>query len=391
MPRSHHLLAVCALANAGGVIAWLPLLALLLPARVEAVAGAGRIALLSAVTVAGLSAASVAGIAFGWLSDRNVARGGTRRQGLVLGLALLAAAYGAMALAASPRALVAAIVAVQVAINATLAPLFALFAEEVDDAHKGALGGLFALAQPGAAATGALLVAAPVPEAARFLLVPLASALLLAPLLAYGGALVAAPHTAITPRRRDLAVASAARLLLQVAGGLLASYLLYYLESVLPAGAPPPLRDTATLLTAAALAPVPLALIAGRWSDQVARRKPFLVGAALVAAAGLVAMAAADGWWPAVLAFGVYAAGSTVFLSLHAGFALQLLPDPRHRGRDIGLYNLSNTLPALAAPALAWTLATPHDFSALLLVLAALSVAGAAIVLLIREPAQRAQ
>jgi predicted MFS family arabinose efflux permease len=77
--------------------------------------------------------------------------------------------------------------------------------------------------------------------------------------------------------------------------------------------------------------------------------------------------------------------GSSVFLSIHSGFAMQLLPSAKNRGRDLGLINLTNTLPALLGPALAWALATPHDFGPVMLLLAALTVIGGALVLGIRQ------
>ena len=87
-------------------------------------------------------------------------------------------------------------------------------------------------------------------------------------------------------------------------------------------------------------------------------------------------MAAADGWRVGAIGFGLYAIGSGVFLPLHAAFSMQLLPDPRHRGRDLGLLNLTNTLPSLLGPLLTWMLATPRDFGALMFVLAALALGG---------------
>ncbi|KTT69432.1 hypothetical protein NS319_10530 [Sphingomonas sanguinis] len=60
-----------ALANIGGVIAYWPLLTLLVPMRVEVVSPDERIALLSLIAVAGAVAASGANILFGWLSDRS--------------------------------------------------------------------------------------------------------------------------------------------------------------------------------------------------------------------------------------------------------------------------------------------------------------------------------
>ena len=49
---------------------------------------------------------------------------------------------------------------------------------------------------------------------------------------------------------------------------------------------------------------------------------------------------------------------------------MQLLPNPHHRGRDLGLLNLANTLPSLLGPPLAWVFATPHDFVGVMLALA---------------------
>ena len=64
---------------------------------------------------------------------------------------------------------------------------------------------------------------------------------------------------------------------------------------------------------------------------------------------------------------------------------MQLLPDPRHRGRDLGLINLTNTLPALIGPLLTWALATPHDFRAVMLTLAGLTLLGGLLVPAIRH------
>ena len=96
-------------------------------------------------------------------------------------------------------------------------------------------------------------------------------------------------------------------------------------------------------------------------------------------------MAGATDFAAAALCFGLFSVGSAVFLALHSAFATQLLPNPHHRGRDLGVLNLTNTLPALLGPLLAWTLATPDDFDAVMLVLAALAICGGLLILAIRE------
>lgn len=387
--RSRTFLGVMALANVGGVIAYLPLLTLLLPIKVERLSGDARIGLFTATVVAGAIAASLSNILFGWLSDRSVARGGGRRGWVAGGLVATAISYAGIALASTPTALVVAVVAFQAAVNALLSPMMAIMAEEVPDAQKGIGGGLLALGNPVASGVSALLVGqALLLEGGRFAAVPVLVAACMMPLLLTGRR-SAAPRDARSAdaplARRDLVLAGVARLLVQIAGVVTQTYLLYYFESVttLAEWAMLPAR-IGHLLVVAFLIPLPLALLLGRLSDLTRRRKPALLLAALVAAAGLVGMALASNWPSGAAAFAVYAMGSSVFVALQAGVAMLLLPDPRHRGRDLGLLNLANTLPSLLGPPLAWLLATPRDFAGVMLVLAMLTAGGGLAMLAVR-------
>lgn len=380
-----------ALASAGGVIGFLPLLTLLLPLKVEAIAGAGRIGLLTTTVIAGAVAASLANILFGWLSDRSVARGGGRRPWLAGGLIATACSYVLVAAATTSLGIVLAIVAFQVAINAVLAPLLAMMAEEIPDAHKGLAGGLLSLGNPLASALSAVLVGLKtLDEPSRLAIVWVALAACILPVLLARLPLMVSASPAAgerhqRPVRGDLLAAWAARLVVQIAGNVLFLYLFYYFESMAPATAPATLAPRiGALLTAAFIVPLPIAVLLGRLSDRSGRRKPYLLVAAAAAACGLVGMALAQDWTMAAVAFGLYASGSAVFLALHAGFAMQLLPDPQHRGRDLGVLNLTNTLPALIGPLLTWHLATPRDFDLLMLVLALLTLGGGLTMLAVR-------
>lgn len=387
--RPAWFLLAFALANMGGVIAYLPLLTLLLPLKIHAIAGDARIPLLSLTAILGAIAASAANVLFGWLSDRSVARGGGRRRWVAGGLVATAASYVLVASASTAVAIVAAVVLFQVAVNAVLAPLLPIMADEVPDARKGLAAGLIALGNPVAALISALLVADErLANSTRLTVVPLLAALALLPLLLLrgdAGAVETAPATAPLLPRRDLLIAAVARLLMQLATAALSLYLLYVFESIAPGERQLVLaRQVGTLLTICYVIPLPLALLVGRWSDRVGRRQPFLVGAGSVAVVGLGTMALAGGTTAAAIGFATYSVGSAVFLALHSAFALQLLPDPRRRGRDLGLLNLTNTLPALLGPLLTWTLATPRDFALLLTVLAVLTALGTGTVTLVR-------
>lgn len=387
--RSPGFLGAVALANAGGVIAYLPLLTLLLPLKVEGLSGEARIGVFTATVFAGAIAASISNVLFGWLSDRSVARGGGRRAWMAGGVAATAASYGGLIVAATPVALVAALVAFQIAVNALLAPMMAIMAEEVPDGQKGVAGGLFALGGPLASIVSTVLVGqATLTEATRFAILPAAVAACIAPLLLARARVAVAdrdPRGDVRASRRDLIVAGVARLFVQIAGVVTQTYLLYYFESIVPAAERAGLPGRiGHLLTIAFIVPLPAALILGRLSDLTRRRKPAILLAALIAAAGLAGMALARGWPAGAAAFVVYTLGSSVFVALNAGVAMQLLPNPRHRGRDLGLLNLANTLPSLLGPPLAWVFATPHDFVGVMLALAVLAVGGGLTMLCVR-------
>lgn len=387
--RGMGFILLVALANAGGVIAFLPLLSLLLPVRIAEIAGEARIGLFTATVIAGAIAASLSNIAFGWASDRTRARGGGRRRWVIVGLILLALSFAAVALAQTAAAIILAIILFQIAVNALLAPLFAIMADEVPGTQMGLAGGLIALGSPLASAVGAVMIALALPGAGAQLAFIVAMVLICVVPLLRVPSVVAAPVASATPPRlagRDLAVAWLSRLLVQIAGNVLSLYLVYYFVSIDPdLSAAKQVGPIGQLMTIAYLLPLPVAVLLGRWSDRVGRRKPFLVAAAGVAALGLLGLAVARDWSVAASAFALYAMGSSVFLSIHSGFAMQLLPSAANRGRDLGLINLTNTLPALIGPALAWALSTPRDFGPVMLLLAAFTLLGGALVLGIRQ------
>lgn len=371
------LLATYALANAGGVTAYLPLLTLLLPLKAAAISPDARIGLLASLALAGAVAASASNIVFGWLSDRTAAAGGTRRGWIVVGGLLTAIAYLGIWTADDPVALVTAVVAFQVAVNAVLAPLAAIMADEVPDARKGLLTGLLALANPLAAAAGSAIVAIRSGEAERLALICGLSVALLVPLLlapARRSASRDPTHLRRSAGRRDFLLAWIARLLVQTGGVVVSGFALFYFQSLAGATSAGGLAAAVGgLLATAHLAAAPIAVLAGMVSDRKGTRRPFLLTAAFLAMAGLASMALADGWAWAAAGLVVYICGSTAFLALNTALAMELLPSEARQGRDLGLLNLANTLPSLIGPSLAWLLAPSGDFRTLLLVLVALT------------------
>jgi MFS family permease len=388
--RDTRFLLLFALANAGGVVAYVPLLTLLLPARVAALAGGAQIEWLAAATLAGAFAASVGNIVFGWASDRV----GSRRLWAAAGLCLTVASYASLSGVGTLPELVLAVVLYQLVLNMLLAPLAAWAADVVPDDRKGLLGGWLA-AGPLLGALASIIVTLPAGACfeLRLAAVCLLVLVLTGPLLlwrAAKGNLPGAPVQIIRERRvrgLDLLLLWCARLLVQIAGSVLFGFLLYYFQS-LPDE--PPEASIAQLSALALLIALPVSLLCGRLSDRLGRRKRFLVGAALMAAAGLSVMAATTQVAASAAGYVIFMSALSMFLSLHAGYAMQLLPSAQHRGRDLGILNLTNTIPAVIAPVLAVWLVPGRGFGSLLALLAGFMLLAACCILFVRSDAQRA-
>ena len=346
------LLVAYALAWAGGCVAYTPFLTVLLPQRLTSLAGSADVRWLALVSTIGALAASLSNIFWGWLSDRL----GSRLGLVALGLLAFAGANIAVARSSTAPILLIAIVAWQLSLNLFLAPLAAFAADWVPSTQIGSLGGLLAFG-PGIAALSILGVAL-VPSVLEFQLafVVVATTAAAVPLLLMRKRVLARTTLAraansVPNSKQTLAHLWFARLTVQVAEGLLFVFLYYALRQL--SGGELSLGRYALTNVMAQLCAIPVALIVGRQSDRSGRRKkPLLVMIALIAL-GLGTMASAQAWTQAVIGYVLFLIGSNCFLSLHSTFAMQQLSNPQSYGRDLGIFNLTNTLPALITPLLA--------------------------------------
>ena len=383
--QSTRFLLLYALASAGGAIAYVPFLTLLLPARMAELAGAADVEWLGYSTFLGAVAASVGGIVFGWLSDLTGGRRGWIAGGLVLATLLLLA----VPLAKDVTTLVAIIIAWQLALNMMLGPLAAWGGDLVPDEQKGLLGGLLAFSPALGAWSGALVTLPGVVSLEQRLAV-IAALMALAILPAL---LIGRPRPFSDLMRLDEADEAAkrpaqpavrmwlARLLVQIAEAALFAYLYFWFRSIDPAMGD---NEKAGIFSLALTIAVPVALFAGRWADRTGRPFAPLILAAALTSVGLVGMALADDAASAKAAYLGFGIATTAFLSLHSGQMLRVLPRPERRGRDLGLFNLTNTIPSLIMPWLTISLVPGFGFSTLFLLLAGL--AGCAVLLLATLP-----
>lgn len=374
-------LALFALAAAGGAVGYVPLLTVLLPQRIAELQGGEDVAALAQVTFLGAVMASIANIAVGWLSDRS----GARRAWIAVGLVASNALLIAVGEARSVSELIVLVMIWQVALNLMLSPLMAWAGDCFPDSQKGVLGGALALSPALGALAGSLVTYAGLvdPGARLWLVAVIVSALVLPALLLGRGRVRPALMIPAASGRDALGIGDrvvlrmwTARLLVQVAEGGMFVFLLYWLRSLAPDY---PENGAANIFSAVLVCAVPVSLLAGRWSDRHGRPVLPLVAMAVLCALGMLAMAAASTLGLAIAGYVLFAIAAAIFLSLHASQTLRVLPAPQHRGRDLGLFNLTNTVPGMVMPWLTVLLVPSFGYGALFVLFAGLSLTSAAL------------
>ncbi|MGW1608634.1 MFS transporter [Streptomyces sp. NPDC002285] len=388
--------AALSLANVAIWVGWYGPLQLLLARQAEDFApgtGMSKETLLAWVTGVGAVVSLLANPFFGALSDRTTARWGRRTPWIVAGAAGGALSLLLLAGAGGLWAMAVGWCLVQLTLNASFAAVTAAVPDQVPRLQRGVVGGWLGAAQILGAVVGTGLATAAGGIAAGYAACAVfAVAGVLPYVLRYRDLkLAAADRPAwswnsfargfwLSPRRHpDFGWAWLTRFLINLSNALVILYLLYYLRDRLHHDDP---EQGVLILTAVnSVTLVATVVVGGAWSDRVGRRKPFVMwsGVLMAAATGLLA-----GWqtWPsAIVVAALLGLGLGVFMSVDFALMTDVLPTARDRGKDLGVINVANALPQVAAPALAAPIVTHlGGYRMLYLVAAAAGLAGAVLV-----------
>ena len=391
--QSRRFLYLYALAVAGGAVAYVPFLTILLPNHVTTLGKGQALGLMAYTTFAGAVTASLANIAFGWASDRT----GSRRPWVWGGLVLCTLLLPAMQFATTPIALIGLIVAWQASLNMMLAPLAAWAGDCVPNSQKGLLGGLLAFAPALGALSGASVTTPGLADPAeRLTAVALLVLAMVSPVLLFGRPL---PMPELMARESNampdddkgqwtpMATMWLARLCVQIAEASLFAFLLLWFRSVAPDFSD---HDAASIFAAVLCGAVVFALVAGRWSDKAERPILPLIAGAAISAVGLLIMALATSLPMAIAGYVIFSLASGIFLALHSSQTLRVLPAFNTRGRNLGFFNLTNTVPSLVMPWLTMAMVPDYGFKALFLLLAGLALLACLILIPMDQAGRRA-
>jgi MFS family permease len=156
----------------------------------------------------------------------------------------------------------------------------------------------------------------------------------------------------ISPRRYpDFGYTLLSRVLVNLGNALGTTLLLYFLMFGLGRGATA--EDDLLLLTLVYMVFfIVSALLVGRLSDRLGRRRVFVSIASYLQAVAALILAFVPDFGVAIVAAGLLGLGYGSFMAVDQALATQVLPDAHSRGKDLGIMNIATAVPQAVAPLL---------------------------------------
>ncbi|MEU1518979.1 MFS transporter [Streptomyces sp. NPDC005811] len=342
---------------------------LLLALHLDAIVGVGAATAFGVITGFGALVAILSSPVAGRISDRTRSRLGRRRPWMLIG-----SMFGALALVAVPFTtevwqIVLLWCGVQMACTFQRAASSALVADQVVEERTGRVTGLLGLAAASGPLVGlAVANAAPAGRAGQWLAVALfalgatsvAFLLLREPRSDSSGSPLNLRTVATAfwfdPRRHPaFAWAWIVRFLITCAYAS-STYSTFFLMERFDTNAQE-LSRVVLLLGLLTISCVAVSCVAaGYLSDWVRRQKPFVAFSGVLAAAALVLMAWAQNMTLIYVGVAVMGISMGTFLAVDLAVCVRVLPSRTDSARDLGIFNVANSLPdslvPLAAPVL---------------------------------------
>ncbi|MBA8816295.1 MFS family permease [Microbacterium halimionae] len=348
------------LAMVGIAIGWYGPIQVLLPAQAQAIAPAGREALLAVVTGSGAAASMIANPLWGVLSDRLRLRRGSRTPVIIIGLVVAVVGLVILSAAQTPAPMVIGWVIAQAGLNGPFAVLAALIADRVPEERRGVVGSLFGVAQLAGTVAGTLIAVALGEGAWGYAAIAIAVPLLAVPLLAFperSAPAVVQVESAPRQRLRDIGIprpfvaAFVLRFLMNLVSALGLLYLYYFLSARTGVD---DVGEWVLILTLiyVVIAGV-VAVVGGMIADRLRARRAVAAVAAVILAVGALVFVFAGSAPAIVAAVAAFGAGYGLYLSIDIAIVTDALPDPHTRATFLGVANIASTAPQVLAPVVA--------------------------------------
>jgi MFS family permease len=305
---------------------------------------------------------------FGRMSDRTSSRLGMRRPWMVIGVVGGTLGVAIVSFAPNTPAVLLGWCIAQLFFNAMLASLAAVLPDQVPASQRGTVSGVLGVCLPIAAVSGTYIVKLFTGHQVATFLVPCATGgffiLLFAGVLkdrhlAKGDRPVWSMREFATtfyvkPRTSpDFAWAFVSRFMFLMAYALLTTYEAYYLLQKIGSAVADVPQQIFLGTVVQGIVIVAASLIGGHLSDRTGRRKIFVCTAAIVYGLAMFALAMASNFNGFLVGMAISGLGFGVFAAVDLALVVDVLPNPGHNAKDLGVFNIAGALPFSLAPALA--------------------------------------
>lgn len=391
---------VVTLVNLGTFVAFFGPIQVLLATQAEAFNPDRKEAILALATGCGAAVSMISNPLFGALSDRTRSRFGRRVPWIAAGSVVGAAALIFLAGAPSIAAMVIGWCVVQAAVNAMLAAITAVLPDLVPHSQRALVGGFFGLGQTlgvlvgvglaiafggfraGYIACAIFLVLSVIPYVLRSRDTPMTEIRDDSPGLA-----AFLRSFWISPREHpDYAWAWGTRFLVNLGNAIATLYLLFYLDDEV--GLKDPETGLFILIALYSVVVAVTAVLAGRLSDRLGKRRIFVVIAGIVIAIATLILAFVPTWGAALVAASILGVGFGAFMAVDIAIITEVLPSAGDRGKDLGVINIANAMPQVLAPVIAAPIVTVMGgYQVLYVVAAIIGVIGSTAVVRIKSVA----
>lgn len=357
--------------------------------------GADKVGSLAVLTTIGAVIAVVSTVVAGAWSDRTRSRFGRRNPWILGGAVVSATGLALTGVLTWFPAQIVTFALFQGGLNTMLAAVGALLPDRVAGSALGRASAYAGLGYLVGTAIGGIAASAAIGVPARGLMIvpwTMVVAALLLVLLVRGRSSLnmpvrttMPPRSLLPPRDRDFLLAFAGRFCVILGLTVIVFYQLYVFTDFLRV-------DTGTAARHIALGTVLLggsALIAtvggGLLSDRLGRRRPLVVLASLLIAAGAVPVVVAPSVGSLMGFYVVAGAGYGLYLAVDQALMVQVLPTSGAEAKELGMLSVANSAPSVVAPPIAAAVVSVLGFHALFLCTVALAVLGGGCVALIRR------
>lgn len=322
---------------------------------------------LGVILATGAFVALVSAPVCGALSDRTRSRFGRRRPWLLGGLAV--SAVGLIILGTAPNLLLLGLgwIICQAGFNAMQSACLPILPDLIPFHLQGRVAGMLGMTSTAATFAGSWITQFTQASTLLMFLAPfgitvigiLALVLILPDRLpteedSPRTELAAIPRALIKPfLDHDFSWAFVSRFLIMMAWSFLLTYQLFFLTDQLSLERTDATQVMVKSMAIIAIATISISIIGGFISDWTGRRKPLVALAAIIEATGFLLVALAPSVPQFLLGVAVAGLGKGLYFAVDLALLAAILPNKEERAKDMGVFQIANSLPQSLAPALA--------------------------------------